>query len=343
MVDEGYRIKVSNFSICKICGKSCKKCLIDFSNAITVAKLFKAYGNLEMIIDSKNPKFLKGGIANGKVFGGKINVLPDGKKLDKAYSLFAPGLILHNEKSNSHWNVIFKNPNGKFTYIYTLEKKKISTREKYKKVDEFEKCLPILKHNLIKSLNKDSIVLPMIILLKTKMRVGNEIYYKQDHHKGLTTLKKRDIKITGNQIIFEYIAKDGVPQKIIESFSKQVIKKLKDILKAKKLNDFVFVDSENHPLKDIVFEQAFEKYCGKKFYPHIVRSHYATKEAEKFLEGKKKISKDDAMKFYLKIAEKLGHKKFSKEKKWENSYQVTLHYYVRPKLVKQIEKKIIKI
>ena len=338
MVNVLYKIKASNFSVCKIDGKFCKECSVNFSEAISVAKLFKAHGNLKMIIDTKDSKFLKGGISNGKVFGARINVLPDGRKLDKAYSLFAPGLIVHDEKSNSHWDVIFRNPNGKFSYVYTLEKKKLSTKEKYRKVDEFEKCLPKLERNLIGAIDKDDIVLPMLILLKTKMRVGNEIYYKQNHHKGLTTLKKRDIKIIGNKVVFEYIAKDGVPMKINENFSEKVVKKLHEVLKLRKAGDFVFVDSRKHPLKDILFERAFEKYCGKKFYPHIIRSHYATKETEKFLEGKRKISKDEIKKFYLKIAGKLGHKKFSKKRGWEDSYQVTLHYYIRPELIERIEK-----
>ena len=333
-----YRIKVSDFSVCEISGKSCKKCSTNFAEAISVAKLFKSHGNLKMIIDTKDSKFLKGGFSNGKSLGARIDVLPDGRKLNKSYSLFAPGLIVHDEKSNSHWDVIFKNPNGKLSYIYTLEKDKLSKAAKYKKVEEFGKCLPKLKRNLLKSIDEDDIVLPMLILLKTKMRVGNEIYYRQNHHKGLTTLKKKDIKIVGNLVTFEYIAKDGVPQKISESFSKKVIKKLHATLKLRKAGDFIFVDSDKHPLKDVAFERAFEKYCGKKFYPHIVRSHYATKETEKFLERKRKVSEDEVKKFYLKIAEKLGHKKFSKKRGWEDSYQVTLHYYVRPKLVKRIEK-----
>ncbi|MFH1521546.1 MAG: hypothetical protein ABIF18_01165 [archaeon] len=336
MRDVVYRIKSSDFSVCEINGKSCKKCAHKFPEAVAVAELFKKHNNLKMIIDARKPKFLKGGFSQEKIIGERIGILPDGRKLNKAYSLFAPELNIHDEKSNSHWDIIFKNPNGEFAYVYSVEKMKLSTAAKYKKVNEFSKCLPRLKKNLIKAINDDALVLPMLILLKTKMRVGNEIYYLQNHHKGLTTLKKKNIKIVGNKIAFDYIAKDGVPQKTSENFSNAVIEKLKKVLGPRKMNDFVFIDSRGRPLKDTAFELAFEKYCGKKFYPHIVRSHYATDETEKFLRKKKKISKDEAEKFYLKIAEKLGHKKFSKKLGWENSYQVTLHHYVWPELVEKI-------
>jgi len=333
-----HRIKVSDFSVCKVDGKSCKKCSVKFSEALEVARLFKKCGNLDLIIDENDSKFLKGGFSDGEVVGERIKVLPDGRTLNKMYSLFAPGLKIHDERSNIHWDVIYRNPNGSYAYIYTVEKEKIARKEKYEKVRNFVGCLPKLRRNLNKALNEDILALPMLILLKTKMRVGNEIYYNKNHHKGLTTLKKKNINIYGNKVTFDFIGKDGVPQKIIEDFPKAVVDKLKDVLKKKKLDDFVFVDLNGHPLKDTVFERGFEKYCGIKFYPHIVRPYYATREAEKFLE-KGNFSKDDVKKFYMSIADKLGHKKFSKKTgDWEDSYQVTLHHYINPELVKKIAK-----
>ena len=336
-----YRIRVSDFSVVEVNGDSCKKTGAKFSEAIEVAKLFKKHKKLKMITDDKQSKFLKGGFSKGRPIGAKINVLPDGRRLNKMYSLFAPGLIIHDEKSNIHWDVICQNPNGSYAYIYTIEKDDIARKAKYEKVNEFEKCLPRLRRNLNKSLNEDVLALPMLILLKTKMRIGNEIYYNKNHHKGLTTLKKKDVMINGDEITFDFIGKDGVPQKITETFSKEIVKKLENILKSKKLGDFIFVDLSGRPLKDVAFERGFEKYCGVKFYPHIVRSYYATKEAEKFLK-RKKISKDEAKKFYMKVADKLGHKKFSKKTgNWEDSYQVTLHHYIRPELVEKISQTIL--
>lgn len=332
-----YRIKSGDFSVCEVCGSSAKKSSTRFPEAVAVAKLFKKHGKLGLIVDEKDSKFLVGGFSGGKVIGGRIKFLPDGSKLGKPFPLFAKGLKIHDESSHSHWDIIFENPNGKFAYLYTVEKEKLSKKEKFRKVDDFEKCLPRLKRNLIGAIDSDDLVLPMLILLKTKMRIGSELYYLKNGHKGLTTLKKKDIKIKGDVVSFEYIAKDGVPQKISERFPVKVVRRLRAVLSKKKNGDFVFVDSGGHPLKDTAFESAFERYCGKRFYPHIVRSHYATKETEKFLKGKKKTG-DGAKNFCLKIAGKLGHKKFSKKKGWESSYKVTLHYYVRPELVEKIEK-----
>ncbi len=340
MVVVTYRIKYPQLNVVESVneGKSWKKSSVKFLEAMEVVKLFKAHGNMGALVDMKNKGFLKGQISGSRVLGARINILPDGRELNKAYSLFCPKLRIHDESSNSHWDVMFQNPNGNFAYVYTLEKEKLSKIKKYKGVNEFAKKILMLEKNLNKELGKDPIVLPMLILLKTKMRVGNETYYLKNQHKGLTTLKKKDIKIKRSNVVFDYIAKDGVPQKITEKFSDKCIKVLKDVLKKKKDSDFVFVNGNGHPLKDTEFEKAFQKYCGGKFYPHIIRSYYATEEAKKFLEKHKSATKEEKETLYIKIAEKLGHKSFSKKKNdWINSPKVTVHYYIQPELVERIE------
>jgi len=40
---------------------------------------------------------------------------------------------------------------------------------------------------------------------------------------------------------------------------------------------------------------------------------------------------------YLSLAEKLGHKKFSKkDNEWKDNYNVTIHYYLNPKILEKI-------
>ena len=331
-----YRIGSQDLKVYEVSQNSIKESKKEFPGSLLVINLFKAHNNLKELIDEKDSHFLKGELNDNQVRGARISVLPNGQKLDKAYSLFAPKLTIHDEKSSSHWDVIFQNPNGKMAYLYTLEKSNLSTAKKYEQVEEFEKLLPRLKRNLAKNLSKDPIVLPLEILLKTKMRVGNELYYKQNSHKGLTTLKKKDVKVSGNKVVFDYVGKSGVPQKITEIFPEVIVKELSKLLRKKKSDDFVFTKN-NKPIKDTEFEKAFKKYCGKKFYPHIIRSHYATEETIKFLEDNPSPTKDEVKEFYTKIAEKLGHKKFSKKKnEWQDSYQITMHHYINPKLVEKI-------
>jgi len=339
------RIKSKNLKTYIWKKKSWKKSIKKFPEAIQVIELFKAHNNFDLLIDEKKPEFLKGQLyLNEKVQGARINVLPDGKKLNKAYSLFSKNLTIHDESSNSHWDVLYQNPGGTFSYVYTLEKEKKASKHKYQIEQDFEKNIEKIEKNVLKGLKnkKDNFAVPMYTLLKTFMRVGNEIYFKAHKHKGLTTLKKEDISINDTKVTFKYKAKDGVPRKITEEFPNEYIARLKELLKPLEKNSFVFVDEKtNRPLKDTQFKKAFKKYCGKEFYPHIVRSYYATIQTKKFLKTHKAVTKKELKEFYLSIAKKLGHKRFNKKKhKWENWSSVTIHHYIKPELITKLNKLI---
>ena len=333
-----YRIRASDLGVVEKKGDVWVKSSVRFDEAVAVAKLFLKHGNLGLIRDGD---FLVGEICNGNVRGKRVDVLPDGTKLSKAFSLFAKNLRVHDERSCSHWDVLFENPSGSLTYVYGLDKVGISKAKKFARVDDFERCLPRLRKNLMGAIGSDDLVLAMLVLLKTKMRVGSEVYYKKNHHKGLTTLKKKDLKIVGDKVRFDFVGKDGVPQVLEERFSGKIVAELEKILKKKKKEDFVFLNEKGGILRDTDFEFGFEKFCGIRFYPHIVRSHFATREVERFLRKCEvgSVKSEVARKFCLELAGKLGHKKFSKKKiEWEENFEVTLHYYVRPDLVERIRK-----
>jgi DNA topoisomerase IB len=126
--------------------------------------------------------------------------------------------------------------------LYTLKKKNNSLKNKYKKVELFSKVYNKLQKAVVQNLSneKDIYALPLYTMLKTCMRVGNELHYKETGHKGLTTLKKSDVKIKDNKVIFDYIAKSGVPLNIEQEFPSDYVKRLKERLSGIKNNEFVF-------------------------------------------------------------------------------------------------------
>ncbi len=336
------RIKTSNLEPYEKTGKSWKKSSKKFPEAIFVIRLFKTHNNFDILIDKKNPRFLKGQLSpENKIQGARIGSLPDGKKLDKAFSLFARNLTIHDEASNDHWDVIYQNPGGTYSYLYTLEKRKKAVRKKYKVVKEFTKLYPRLKRNIHYALQDkgDDLALPMYTLLKTHMRVGNEIYYNINGHIGLSTLKKKNISIEGRYVLFSYKAKDGVPRKFRTRFPKIYILRLQKKLKSIKKVSFVFINkSTGNPLHDNNFKKAFKQYCGKEFYPHIVRSYYATSSVNRFLRTRKSATKEEIRILFLTIAKKLGHKRFvKKDKTWRENYNVTINHYIKPELIKKVK------
>ena len=111
--------------------------------------------------------------------------------------------------------------------------------------------------------------------------------------------------------------------------------RLKAQLKNLNKDSFIFTTSKGHLLKESNFKEAFKKYCGKEFFPHIVRSFYATNSIQEFL--KTKPNKTEIKNQLKDIAEKLGHKKFSKKhKEWEDNYTTTISHYIEPKLAEKV-------
>lgn len=332
------RFKVKDLKPYEKTKTSWKKSSKNFPEAEKVITLFKKHNNINSLIDTKNSKFLKGEITNkGKIKGARINILPTGEKLTGAYSLFANDLTIHDQNSHDHWDVIYKNPSG-YCYLYNEEKIKKHKNKKYSKVKEFEKLYPALKKIVENALNDetDYMAIPIYTLLKTYMRVGNEIYYKLHGHKGLTTLTKNDIKIKKDKVIFNYIAKDGVPMTIETEFPKVYIKRLKKIMKNE---PYIFQAPNGKILTESHFKKAFKKYIGEEFYPHIVRSFFATHETKEFLKNHKKPTKKEVQELLTTIAHYLGHRKFDKKNnEWKDSYSVTIRSYIEPKLAEKLTK-----
>lgn len=336
------RIKVKDLKPYEKTKSGWKRAKREFPEAVHVVELFKAHSNFSALIDAKDMSFLKGQLSrDGKCQGARIVILPDGRKLDKAYSLFADHLAIHDETSNTHWDVIYRNPGGTYSYVYTLGKRKKATKRKYKEVEEFEKLYPTIETEVTNALEdtSDNMAMPMYTLLKTYMRVGNEIYYKAHGNKGLTTLKKKDIHINGISVTFKYHSKGGVPRDFTEEFPEVYIKRLKKMLEKLKPSDFVFVNKKTgHPLSDTHFKKAFDRYCGHAFYPHIVRSYYATEKAKEFISMHDSVKKKELLDFYRFLAAKLGHKRFAKkEHEWKESYNVTIHHYIEPEVLNKLD------
>ncbi len=335
------RIKASNLAVLEKTRSSWKRSSRIFPEAMLIIRLFKKHRRFSFLVDRKNPQFLKGQLGpNGMAQGARIPILPNGRKLSKAFSLFAPDLMIHDETSKRHWDVIYKNPGGTFSYLYTLDKVKKFRKKKYQVVRDFEERYPRILSRTLEALKDkdDFMALPMLTLLKTYMRVGNQIYYKLHRHKGLTTMKKDDIDISGRKVAFHYIGKGGVPTSIAAEFPKAYIDRLRALLRKKTKSEFVFTNHDNgRPLNEEHFKRAFKKYCGREFYPHIVRSFYATNRVKKFLAAGGPFTRESVHKLLYSLAEVLGHKRFvKKDGTWRENYTVTINHYVQPEVLKKI-------
>jgi len=312
---------------------------VDLRDAAQAIHLYKSNGRLDLLVDAKDRRFLKGQLApDGRSLGARVLALPDGQRLNAGFSIFSKNLRFHDEDTDSHWDVMFENPSG-FRYLYAVDKIRRAKTHKTHIVDQFARYYPRLKRNVLKDLRSEGCVhsVALFTMMKTYMRVGNEIYYKAHGHKGLTTLQKTDITIRGHNVFFNYRAKDGVPIHICVRFPDVYIKRLASLLALKKPDSFVFSHESGHPMDGTEIKKAIKDYCGREFFPHIIRSYYADTEVKKFFRKHRKATKKEVFDLLIRIAAKLGHMRFKKkEQTWVESPKVTVNNYIRPEFVERL-------
>jgi hypothetical protein len=304
-------------------------------NIKQIIEFYQENENIDLLIDEINNDFFKGFLdPENRPSGQRIKMLPSGKKLARGgFSIFSKNLRF-NDNGEHLWDVCFENPSGTLTYLYNEDKIQTEKEKKALLVDEFEKHFEDIMIKLTDDLKKKKsvILLALYTLLKTNIRVGNLEYYNHLKHKGLTTLQKSDIKIRKNNVTFEYIAKDGIPQKFVVEFPDFYIDLLRKHLTKLKIEDFVFaVDSK--PIHAEEFSKILFEYTGVHFYPHIIRSYYADSKCKEFLKNHSKATKKEVDEFLLDVAKNLGHKKYDKKSgEFIPNYKVTIENYIRPNL-----------
>jgi len=312
--------------------------------AETTKQAIELYVNnkrIEHLVDSFVTDFLKGHITpENQIGGGRIKVLPNGKKLARGgFSIFAKNLRF-NKNNLTEWDVCYDNVSGLKTYLYNEDKLHLEQNRKAKLVDKFSAKYNHILSELEKDIKRFKTIeyLALYALLLTKIRVGHLEYFKHLGHKGLTTLQKKDVTIKGNTINFKFIGKDGIPQNITKEFPDYYIKIFKNLLLKKNNNDFIFANPDGIPLHSDVFSKILFNYTGEHFYPHIIRSHYADTESKRFLNTHKKSSKQEVLDEFKLIATELGHKKFNKKRnEWDLDYKVTIANYIRPKFSEKMK------
>jgi len=108
---------------------------------------------------------------------------------------------------------------------------------KFYRLHQFGKSIPVIRRQLEKDMHRTGLplekVLATVVLLmeKTNIRVGNNMYEKLNDSYGLTTLKDKHVNINGKNIRFSFKGKKGVLHDISIKSKRlaDIVKKCKDI------------------------------------------------------------------------------------------------------------------
>jgi DNA topoisomerase-1 len=118
-------------------------------------------------------------------------------------------------KPRGHIQAVGRDARGRKQYRYHADWRTVRDAHKYHRMVAFGRALPRLRERIAADLAKpglprEKVLAAAVRLLEiTLIRVGNDEYAKANKSFGLTTLRKRHVKLTGAGAVFEFRGKSG--------------------------------------------------------------------------------------------------------------------------------------
>ena len=118
--------------------------------------------------------------------------------------------------ADGHIQAVGRDHKGRKQYRYHPRWRESRDAEKYGRMIAFGRALPRLRKKVeadlaLRGLPRDKVLAAAVRIMElTLIRVGNDIYAKENKSFGLTTLRKRHAVLAGTGAVFEFRGKSGV-------------------------------------------------------------------------------------------------------------------------------------
>lgn len=173
-------------------------------------------------------------------FNSKNHPVTDEKTLDRIKKLAIPPAwknVWIAERANAHLQATGIDKAGRKQYRYHPDWCKSRNENKYYRLLEFGKQLPLFRKNIARDLRRKELderkvlAISVNMMQKTLIRVGNETYKQLYGSYGLTTLRDKHVKINGNNLKLSFRGKKGIYHEISlnDKNLARLVKKCRDI------------------------------------------------------------------------------------------------------------------
>jgi len=121
---------------------------------------------------------------------------------------------------DGHIQATARDARGRKQYRYHPSYREARDRSKFRRMLEFSEVLPRLRERIERDLRQPDLsrrqLLATVVRLldRTLIRVGNDEYVRENRSYGLTTLRRRHVKVEGARLRFEFRGKSGVDHAI---------------------------------------------------------------------------------------------------------------------------------
>lgn len=241
---------------------------------------------------------------------------------------------------------------GRKQYRYHDEHILNAEKEKFLRLYDFIKALPILEKNIsshskLDSYNKLKVITTILKIIKlTYMRVGKEQYARENKSYGISSLKKKHMVIKGDIINFNFKGKSN--QRLNYTLINNDIKSHLTILgnlEGDKLFQYIDENNKIRKITDCDINDYVQEYMGKDFTVKDFRTYAANYHFLESLlnETRKRLPKNDSarkkniVKSLKQTAKFLKHTKNISKKSYVMNFIIDMYkndpsYFVKKKL-----------
>lgn len=149
--------------------------------------------------------------------------ITDAEQIDRANKIVIPPAWTHvwiAPYRTAHLQAVGRDAKGRKQYRYHEKFRSHRDETKYGRLADFGKTLPTIRAKVEADLSRRCtsrehiLALVLRLLDRTHIRVGNEVYAKENAHYGLTTLRRKHVDIVGDEITFHFTGKSGKDHEI---------------------------------------------------------------------------------------------------------------------------------
>jgi DNA topoisomerase-1 len=122
--------------------------------------------------------------------------------------------------ADGHIQATARDARGRKQYRYHPFYREARDRSKFRRMLEFSEVLPLLRERVERDLRVGELSLRQLLatvvrlLDRTLIRVGNDEYARENRSFGLTTLRRRHVKVEGSTLRFSFRGKSGVEHSV---------------------------------------------------------------------------------------------------------------------------------
>ncbi len=119
-----------------------------------------------------------------------------------------------------HLQATGRDAKGRKQYRYHTRYREIRDETKFDRILPFSRVLPSIRERVERDITQPGLprtkVLATVVRLleKSLIRVGSDVYARQNRSFGLTTLKRRHVEVSGSKLRFEFRGKSGIVRSV---------------------------------------------------------------------------------------------------------------------------------